>query len=717
MEIDNRRSTFIRDLVVKVLLIVLFIFLLMFLFPMPNLTPFYDSIFNNNVQSMKDAAEKWYTTERMPEKEGQVSRLTLQDMLDKKLILPFVDRDGNSCDTHKSYVTVKKVKDEYVMKVSLTCGNKTDYIIEHIGCYNFCKTGSCTKEEVVAAVETNEETGETVVNTPVKTNPIPTTKKVTPSNPTPTPSNPTPNKVVYEYEYARTRISEKWTIDKDYIDNKLTETDDIKLYSTREQYTGQKKITEGTTLYTHVLYKMFDNWTYDKTPVEEVKEITDNVKIYGDVDVYTGQKEKVTTVYQYMHRKPTVVDDWQEIGWSNQQRTTNNSVKEIGRRYVVQKTTKTTTTSGNWSDWLLDNEWRSSKPNNTQNKQWGDIWDTKEEKSSSWSDWKNDNEWRSSKPSNTSTKQWGSAWDSKTIQGNASTSWVLVDNAYASRTALSTYSADGNYKYVFNKTGSVKCTAACNGQTEITVYYYTRYKKTTTYGPSTTQYKYKYRTLTTNTTKKHKYKYRVFTEKTSDPEMNVDTQTVTDPTTWVNNGYTIIRTEYNYSINHPYETNEYKPTDSIVPEEGWIYTGISQSSTIVDYEDLLDSEGKVLWVSNKSKLGEYTHNVKTKKLYYYKYNNPYKKKVGEVTTESIIPPEGYVYEGEHKESTKSEKYVSLGTWVNDKSELGEYTYNIETRTQYLYRRRHVSTTTETDWFTSNPGGDWKPTGGKRVKSN
>ena len=44
----------------------------------------------------------------MPEKVGDSVKLTLQDMLDKKLILPFLDKDGNECDAKKSYVKVTK---------------------------------------------------------------------------------------------------------------------------------------------------------------------------------------------------------------------------------------------------------------------------------------------------------------------------------------------------------------------------------------------------------------------------------------------------------------------------------------------------------------------------------------------------------------------------------------------------------------------------------
>ena len=105
---ETRKSTVIRDLIIKIFLILLFVFLITILFPMPNLTAFYDSVFNNNVQSMKDAADSYFTKDRMPEKVGDSVKLTLQDMLDKKLILPFLDKDGNECDTKKSYVKVTK---------------------------------------------------------------------------------------------------------------------------------------------------------------------------------------------------------------------------------------------------------------------------------------------------------------------------------------------------------------------------------------------------------------------------------------------------------------------------------------------------------------------------------------------------------------------------------------------------------------------------------
>ena len=103
---ENKNSNFIRDLLVKLLLIVIFVFLLMKLIPMPNLTAFYDGVFNNNLNAMKDAAKSYYTVERMPDEVGKSSKMTLQEMLDQNLLLPFVDKDGKACDTKKSYVKV-----------------------------------------------------------------------------------------------------------------------------------------------------------------------------------------------------------------------------------------------------------------------------------------------------------------------------------------------------------------------------------------------------------------------------------------------------------------------------------------------------------------------------------------------------------------------------------------------------------------------------------
>ena len=98
------RST-IKGVIVQILLMVMFIFILIWLFPtksdldklkntqsVSSLEPLYDRIFNENIIAMKDAAKSYYTTPRLPKNVGDSVSMTLSEMLDKKIILPFTDR-------------------------------------------------------------------------------------------------------------------------------------------------------------------------------------------------------------------------------------------------------------------------------------------------------------------------------------------------------------------------------------------------------------------------------------------------------------------------------------------------------------------------------------------------------------------------------------------------------------------------------------------------
>ncbi len=169
---EERRESFsVRDLILQVLFIVLFVFILIWVFPtksyvdkkfdnidtnnttvqtgydLDQLAVLYNQIFANNIATMKEAAIGYYTTERLPQKVGDTSTLTLQQMYDKHLVLTLKDKDGKACDATRSYVSVTKYDDEYQMKVNLSCGSEEDYIIVYLGCYDYCKaSGVCEKQ-------------------------------------------------------------------------------------------------------------------------------------------------------------------------------------------------------------------------------------------------------------------------------------------------------------------------------------------------------------------------------------------------------------------------------------------------------------------------------------------------------------------------------------------------------------------------------------------
>ncbi|MBR3524058.1 MAG: hypothetical protein IKN87_05210 [Bacilli bacterium] len=167
---ERKDTRLFRDLLLQILFVVLFVLLLLWLFPTKkfvskndkkvvcegttcsakvtdnNTKILVDRIFNENIVSMKDAGKSYYTLERLPQNVGDKKKITLGEMLDQKIILPFTDKNGDTCDPTKSYVEVVKYENEYVMKVNLKCGKEENYLLVHMGCYDYCKTTICEKK-------------------------------------------------------------------------------------------------------------------------------------------------------------------------------------------------------------------------------------------------------------------------------------------------------------------------------------------------------------------------------------------------------------------------------------------------------------------------------------------------------------------------------------------------------------------------------------------
>ena len=202
---EERRSTFtIRDIIIQLFMVILFILIMIWLFPTKSylsenfvgkdelqseiseqLQALYGRLFADNLESMRDAAQGYFTNARLPQKIGDSVTLTLEEMLEKKLVLSFKDSNNETCDVNKSYVKVTKMNDEYQMKVQLSCSDYEDYIIVYMGCYDYCDSEICMKEE-----------------TPVTpSNPEKPNKPDKPTDPEdPDPETPVVNKK-YKYEY------------------------------------------------------------------------------------------------------------------------------------------------------------------------------------------------------------------------------------------------------------------------------------------------------------------------------------------------------------------------------------------------------------------------------------------------------------------------------------------------------------------------------------
>lgn len=139
---EEGNSGFIfKNILLKLLFIVVIIILIIWLFPTKNyvknlidqkLNTSKEVVFNNNINNMKDAAKSYFTLDRLPSKEGESKTITLKEMVDKKLLVDFKDANGKKCDYENSYATATKNKSNYSLKVNLACKDKSDYINSYI---------------------------------------------------------------------------------------------------------------------------------------------------------------------------------------------------------------------------------------------------------------------------------------------------------------------------------------------------------------------------------------------------------------------------------------------------------------------------------------------------------------------------------------------------------------------------------------------------------
>jgi len=217
----------IRDFLLKLIIIVILVFLLVWLLP-KFITPTVKNSncvnnkncsiklqksnkeFDKNLNNIKDAAISYYNKNNLPKNNNESNTMTVETMIKKNLI----NKLPKEYNLKKSYVNIKKVDDKYILKTYLVSKNKKDYKIINLGVYNYCKTYICEKDstksnEEVVITPNKKTTNEEISNTASKSLDQKNNDNNQPDNKetinTPTTDNKNtinPNKV-YKYEYKK----------------------------------------------------------------------------------------------------------------------------------------------------------------------------------------------------------------------------------------------------------------------------------------------------------------------------------------------------------------------------------------------------------------------------------------------------------------------------------------------------------------------------------
>ncbi|MDD3341444.1 MAG: hypothetical protein PHN72_04585 [Bacilli bacterium] len=351
---EEKKDRFsVRDLVLQILFIALFVFLLLWLFPTKGdltklslgsnkndketNTVLYDRIFNENIIAMKDAAKSYYTTPRLPQNVGDKVAMTLGEMFEKKILLTFTDKNGKSCDKTNSYVEVTKENDEYVMKVNLNCSGEENYLLVYMGCYDYCSTTICekNKEDIATPVVRKVTTGKTSTAKQSNTTNVTNVTNITnvinnvtnniinvvcpeccpKPGPTPTPNVPTPTPTpnqnkTYECEYLKVVNAQftAWSTWSNWTDKVQYTTQLKQVKSKTERTTVTQNVITG---YKVTTYKDSSKPIYKQVQVQSGTKTEKKCASYGTQNVSTGQVQYGAWVSQgelpYLS-KPTPTD-------------------------------------------------------------------------------------------------------------------------------------------------------------------------------------------------------------------------------------------------------------------------------------------------------------------------------------------------------------------------------------------------------------------------
>lgn len=156
---EEKTNSNLKTFILKIVLIVLMLFILIWLFPTKgfvnkkidesvnetfNISA--SQLFNENIQIMKNAANDYFKNARLPENE-KTEIITLGEMIEKHLLVEFTDSKGSVCNKDESYVEITNENAEYTMKINLSCTDIKDYVIIYMSNANILNSNEVAKND------------------------------------------------------------------------------------------------------------------------------------------------------------------------------------------------------------------------------------------------------------------------------------------------------------------------------------------------------------------------------------------------------------------------------------------------------------------------------------------------------------------------------------------------------------------------------------------
>lgn len=150
---DERKINWL-SLFIKI--IIIFVFLLIIIWLVSKLVGNkLSDTFKNNINNMEEVAVTYFKEIDLPQEKGKSIKLTLEEMIEKKLIISINENEEKTCDVKKSYSKITRNKKDYEIETYLICGKEKSSITRKFS-FKDCK--NCNTSEDNKKVEVKEET-------------------------------------------------------------------------------------------------------------------------------------------------------------------------------------------------------------------------------------------------------------------------------------------------------------------------------------------------------------------------------------------------------------------------------------------------------------------------------------------------------------------------------------------------------------------------------
>lgn len=150
---DEKRINWL-SLLIKVIIIFVFALILIWLISKIVGKKELSETFKSNLNNMEKVSVEYFKTVDLPQKKGEYLKITLGEMIEKKLIISEKDKTAKSCDSKNSFAKITRENKNYVVEVTLKCGKEEDTVTSKFS-FDDCK--NCSKDNDKKDNNSNKE--------------------------------------------------------------------------------------------------------------------------------------------------------------------------------------------------------------------------------------------------------------------------------------------------------------------------------------------------------------------------------------------------------------------------------------------------------------------------------------------------------------------------------------------------------------------------------